>query len=639
MSVLFALIAALTLAACAWKPSPAPLPMVREAESTSAASEATVERGIRVEMVPGPVPWTHLNVKDSGASFQFAIVTDRTGGMRPGVFASAVPKINLMNPELVMSVGDLIQGYTEDRVRLKHEWDEFDGMVAGLNAPFFYVPGNHDITNSVMREVWHERYGPSRYAFVYKDVLFVCLDAMDGGLHQIGEAQREWLGETLAKHMDVSWTLVFLHSPFWDAGTRLSPDEDGTLIWDEVERVLGVRRYTAFAGHYHRYTKHVRNDRKHFTLATTGGISSLRGPRYGEFDHMMWVTMTPDGPLIANLMLDGIWDEDVRTESMREFQAVLMDGDGLRPVPLFHDGKFREGATRVRLTNHRDVPYGIELVADPPSGITVEPRELSLTVAPNSVLEQDFTVKAKSFVAAEALAIPVRWRAHSIADSQSIDFVGQMTIGVVQELKAAAATTPIRIDGDLAEWSRLAHEVRQPRQVQKQPKSWHGPDDSRFSFDVRSDEHFVVVAIEVVDDAVIADAKTPPWEQDGIELRVDARPEPFRSHYAGARDGRDVLLVAISPSNSAADVWLYRQDWITPVEGLLAASVRTRTGYVTEVAIPRSWVEQHGGKGAAQIRVNIAVNDGDADGQSQTWWWPDWRTSEQIPGSGTFALK
>ena len=41
----------------------------------------------------------------------------------------------------------------------------------------------------------------------------------------------------------------------------------------------------------------------------------LRGSQFsppGEFDHIVWVTMTKDGPRIANLMLDGIYDENVR---------------------------------------------------------------------------------------------------------------------------------------------------------------------------------------------------------------------------------------------------------------------------------------------------------------------------------------
>jgi hypothetical protein len=69
-----------------------------------------------------------------------------------------------------------------------------------------------------------------------------------------------------------------------------------------------------FAGHTHDYLKSVRDGRRHIVLATTGGGSKLRGLAAGEFDHVVWVTMTPGGPRVANLLLDGIHDEDVRLE-------------------------------------------------------------------------------------------------------------------------------------------------------------------------------------------------------------------------------------------------------------------------------------------------------------------------------------
>src|SRR5262249_39231421 len=67
-----------------------------------------------------------------------------------------------------------------------------------------------------------------------------------------------------------------------------------------------------FCGHYHSYQKYVRQGMNYYQLATTGGGSQLRGPDYGEFDHITWVTMKPDGPVLANLMLDGIYPEDLK---------------------------------------------------------------------------------------------------------------------------------------------------------------------------------------------------------------------------------------------------------------------------------------------------------------------------------------
>ena len=249
-------------------------------------------------------PWTHPRFRNDPNAFQFAIVSDRTGGCRPGVFAKAVGKLNLLQPEFVLCVGDLIEGGTADEGTLAAEWDEFEGMVKKLEMPFFHVPGNHDISNPVMGRIWRRRFGRPYYAFVYRGVLFLCLNAQggDGGW---GPRQRQWAKRTLAEHKSVRWTFVFLHQPLWKR------DEPG---FAEIEAALKGRNYTVFAGHEHTFTKYMRHGRRYFTLGTTGGAGGTKAPATGQFDHVTWVTMTPKGPRIANLLLSGILDENVHTE-------------------------------------------------------------------------------------------------------------------------------------------------------------------------------------------------------------------------------------------------------------------------------------------------------------------------------------
>ena len=84
--------------------------------------------------------------------------------------------------------------------------------------------------------------------------------------------------------------------------------------WTAIEEALQAndRRYTVFVGHKHNYAKFVRNGREYFMLATTGGGSKMRGVEFGEFDHVAWVTMKPNGPIVANVLLDGVQPDDVR---------------------------------------------------------------------------------------------------------------------------------------------------------------------------------------------------------------------------------------------------------------------------------------------------------------------------------------
>ena len=296
---------------------------------------------IDAETSESATPWTGLTANDAEEDFHFVVVSDRTGGARPGVFESSLPKVNLLEPAFVVSVGDLIEGYTEDQDRLDAEWDEIEGFVDQLEVPFFYVAGNHDMNNAVMAETWRVRFGPSYYRFVYKNVLFLVLNSELFGMVSDPDKpvpgpwtqaeQLAFVERTLREVPDPHWTIVLVHQPLWDY--RDGPRGD----WPAVEQMLGGRDYTVFAGHFHRYVKHVRNDRRYITLATTGGGSSLRGTPFGEFDHVAWVTMTANGPRIANLMLDGIHDENVVTAARRA--AIGTMASAVRSLPAFGGGQ------------------------------------------------------------------------------------------------------------------------------------------------------------------------------------------------------------------------------------------------------------------------------------------------------------
>jgi serine/threonine-protein phosphatase CPPED1 len=273
-------------------------------------------------------PWTNLRFNNDSAEFRFAIVSDRTGGHRARVFSQAVDQLNLMQPEFVLSVGDLIEGYNREIDQLATQWKEFQGYVNKLQMPFFYVPGNHDLANVVEDGVWKEKFGRRYYSFIYRNVLFLILcsdDPPDSGGH-ITDEQVAWAKKTLDENKDVRWTIVALHKPLWaQANLPLNG-------WLAVEKLLTDRPYTVYAGHIHHYQKFVRQGRNYYQLATTGGGSRLRGVPYGEFDQIAWVTMKKDGPVMANILLDGIYTEDLRRPVTDETGIIEADRRPTYPV-------------------------------------------------------------------------------------------------------------------------------------------------------------------------------------------------------------------------------------------------------------------------------------------------------------------
>jgi len=290
----------------------------------------------------GPTPWTSTDFANDPASFQFVVIGDRTGGANAeGTFDLAVDQVRLLQPEFVINVGDLIEGYSDDPAELNAEWDEADAMIERLGVPFFRTPGNHDIANATAQQVWRDRYGASRYSFVYGDTLFLVLDSEDppreapadikekldlynrlqtedpaaanalmqefltdesvvAGLAmkvEFDDAQRAFIEKALADNPDVRWTFLFMHEPAWE-----NPSDSFKAIQD----MLKDRDHTFIAGHLHYYDYDEIDGHEHITMGPAGASFHQEGP--GNVDHIMWVTMTEDGPEIANIALKGLFD-------------------------------------------------------------------------------------------------------------------------------------------------------------------------------------------------------------------------------------------------------------------------------------------------------------------------------------------
>jgi hypothetical protein len=291
----------------------------------------------RHDIGEGPKPWTHSSFDNAADKFTFALFSDLTGGEREGVFEDAADQLRLLRPELIINVGELIEGETRDRGQLTREWGWFDQRARRTHAPVFYVGGNHDLSNPVMWDVWEQRYGRRYYHFVYRDVLFLVLDTEDNpaevqehiaNIHgqsmeiirqkgwgvlaeteygrleerktgRIGAGQGAYFRRVIAQYPEVRWTFVLMHKPAWDR-----PDEEHFAT---IEAALAGRPYTVFYGHVHAYLHQRRHGRDYIRLGTTGGVQLPHDTL--AVDHVTLVTVSGTGVDIANIRMSGIFDK------------------------------------------------------------------------------------------------------------------------------------------------------------------------------------------------------------------------------------------------------------------------------------------------------------------------------------------
>ncbi len=584
-----------------------PLWILRAQESPSFIMEET----------EGPTPWTSTDFNDDPKEFQFAIVTDRTGGHRPGVFMQGIEKLNLMQPEFVMSVGDLIEGYSEDSARLQAEWYEFEGFIDHLEMPFFYVPGNHDKTNNEMARIWRERFGLAYYHFVYKDVLFLCLDSEDmlrgSGMGSISDTQFEYARSVLEKYEEVRYTFVFMHQPLWIQ--VVDPQR-----WADLEQILARRPHTVFVGHHHNYVKYDRNEGEYYILATTGGGSNLRGPAMGEFDQVVWVTMKRDGPRIANLLLEGILDEDVLSSEKKQFLSQVQRSNPIEVEPLFVEtSDFSQGKVVFTFSNHQSLPMEVQLTDGFSWDLSSEIKSDHFTLAPGGSTTVTIDLYNRNTLPVEQLRpVPVSFKMRFDSDE-----LGMVEIPISYRIKplskhyiqTTAAT--INVDADLTDWQGPWYDFEDEKS------------DNTIRWAVAYDDEFIYLAAQVRDDTVLVDRTLPTWKQDGFGWMIALGADHSLSTQSGAGTYR------ITPEKDDIPQAYYRSDnW---PEQLQYVARCNESGYTVEARIPIQLLYRDWSNPWTQIRVNFFVDDKDGpEDPARIYWQSPWRSAGAVVGSGIF---
>ncbi|MEL7500410.1 MAG: LamG-like jellyroll fold domain-containing protein [Planctomycetota bacterium] len=311
-----------------------------------------------------------LPLPKSEDCFHFIIYGDRTGGVPEGiqVLKQAVNDTNLLDPDLVMTVGDLIQGYNETP-QWMDQMKEYKQVMGNLEMNWFPVAGNHDVywrgkgkaPQGQHDSNYETHFGPLWYSFRHKNTGFIVLYSDEGdpktnqksfnrgNLQNMSTEQLEFLDKALAEYKDADHVMVFLHHPRWIGGGYEGCN------WDDVhQRLKDAGNVSAvFAGHIHRMRYSPKDGIQYYALATTGGSLATQFPSAGYLHHFNIVTVRKNKVSVAAIPVGSVINPKDFT---KEFLAEIDVARSIRPklvskLPTLTPTGKVEGTVTVELTN------------------------------------------------------------------------------------------------------------------------------------------------------------------------------------------------------------------------------------------------------------------------------------------------
>jgi len=239
-----------------------------------------------------------LHISSSGATCGIAPMAEN--------LAKVVAHINALGPDVVLVTGDITHNGRLDEAR------RAAGILAGLAAPFYITPGNHD-TRAALREAFPHAAMPAQqaahlsYVFEAGDLRFIALDSTDPDAPngRICPAREAWLEAQLAASDKP--TIIFLHHPPMKCGMEEtdSPPLDGAsrlggvvAKYPHILRILG--------GHIHVLAQSLWQGRL-VCIAPSMGMRLSWSPRHmspsrflASAPAYLWHMHNADGTLITH---------------------------------------------------------------------------------------------------------------------------------------------------------------------------------------------------------------------------------------------------------------------------------------------------------------------------------------------------
>ena len=244
------------------------------------------------------------------ASFpvRIAVLGDRTGRPDDIEFQVAVNAIMEMSPDIVLSVGDFVEGNGDVETAVE-DWENILPVLQRLTTafPFVYTPGNNDIWNGETAEYWRQYTGtePSRVEEILGITFVVWDSSMEYGFTEENLEAIKGLIDRI--DTDDPWIFV-THKPFWFMAWQDSAAVSDFKVMMEETGPLAV-----IGGHIHLFAAGRENGILYISAGPSGSAVPEPDTERGDFTQLGWMTVWPDSVAFTALDARGVYPETINT--------------------------------------------------------------------------------------------------------------------------------------------------------------------------------------------------------------------------------------------------------------------------------------------------------------------------------------
>lgn len=260
---------------------------------------------------------------------RICVIGDRTGDAQDGIYEGILEEIDLLRPDLILTVGDMIEGPADSYEEIDRRWKEYKEIISHTDIPVYFTPGNNDIFDSVSLDYYRKNISKPYYSVDTLGIHIVSIDnSMVSRSSKISSEQYDFLKNDLSKNKN-SIVIVIMHKPFWKESVAKGESDSLHTLFKEYKVDL------VLSGHYHEYFTGKYDGVRYVSVGSSGG-AAWRDYAEDMSYHFTFITLDDKGIHIAPIKRNSVKAGDFVTSEENDVIGEMSE-KGIQMEKLLYD--------------------------------------------------------------------------------------------------------------------------------------------------------------------------------------------------------------------------------------------------------------------------------------------------------------